>query len=205
MQDKFKLISDINLNKLCARLYAVRNYRQDDLEYKFKEKSDRILSGFFTFCPICFFLPLWWFLPSNNSRSGISFSPLSILQSAVLWLLSCSGFCFCTKTVRPFVSYWHLILLVSCQSSRIFLYASAFFPGFYRCVPVKSRLFCGWLHSVSFCFLSRIYIIITLITTACISRTVWLILFISHHCGSSLSAHCGKHTKAVPYSTSPSR
>lgn len=51
MEDKFKIISDINLNKLCARLYAVRNYRQDNLEYKFKEKSDRILSGFFTLYP----------------------------------------------------------------------------------------------------------------------------------------------------------
>ena len=37
MEDKFKIISDINLNKLCARLYAIRNYRQDDLENKFKE------------------------------------------------------------------------------------------------------------------------------------------------------------------------
>ena len=51
MEDKFKIISDINLNKLCARLYAIRNYRQDDLEYKFKEKSDKILSAFFTLYP----------------------------------------------------------------------------------------------------------------------------------------------------------
>ena len=45
MEDKFKIISDINLNKLCARLYAVRNYRQDDLEYKFKDDDIYLING----------------------------------------------------------------------------------------------------------------------------------------------------------------